>query len=57
MEPFGQRTWYREPIYGGNSAKKKKGRGDRSGVGATGFKHLGKLLYLVSPNSENGATQ
>ena len=37
--------------------KKKKGRGDRSGVGATDFKHLGKLLYLVSPNSENGATQ
>ena len=34
----------------------KKG-GDRLGVGVTGFKHLGKLLSLVSPNSENGATQ
>ena len=30
--------------------KQKKKRG-------TGFKHLGKLLFLVSPNSENGATQ
>ena len=36
---------------------KQKKEGDRLGVGATGFKHLGMLLFLVLPNSENGATQ